>query len=1390
MREAAPVSQYFLAFTVATSALDALLTSSSPENIPAFSRSRRPGSRMATTLTSPSLLSPHSHGLRGLWIVSLVILSLFTTQTSAALVTFTNCLPDDVQRSPTHLQFTPLAVNAKFDLKSVPYVLNVTVYGNVTGTSSANPSGKTSTRRRWLEDGPGVVDDSQMAGGRHWREREEEFSIENFLVYGSNVDEFSHGGLSRRDNIAYNTTGKIVDVDPAWPNFQTTLRSRIDVLTFRLYDKPIAFCAAANSCPMGTTYMPSGGSLLHPEFLPSFTLSTNLRETYSFTSIISTFQIIAGDEPPTHIGCIRVEVTPPLGNAVSDTVRWTPAAILIFVGLATISAAIFNPWNGTKDIFRWTSNYGMDDDMLRLVTPGFGDCLQYLQFVVLTGSLSLAYPGFFQPVLSNAAWSVLLFNSTTTSEEPMVDSLYTVDAKYGLERMARYVGIGKQKDIWAVTMAYFSGLLLGMVILIQLGFLIRWGFMKVKSIAEEDLRAKNRPFTLGNIIRFMFNYLLNPFVTFNTFQFILHNKTPDWYTGLAATFFTLFVLMTVFMLYQIAIHKPRAALCDDLQTLLQYGPIYNTYRLESNPFFCTMQVSINILRAIAFGGVQKSGIAQLTLLAICEILLILVINAVRPYSSKTSMNLYQTFFSAMRLLTVVLLMAFIPQLKIEDSAKGWVGYAVLLCHAIVLVFGFFLNALQTLAEIIARLMGAGNDGGTAARGGLAQVFGKRQLSRRSNRFETQHRSLHLRNDSSGTPSLLANAEGERKSVMSGSARPGMGMIGRSQSTTNSSGMMFKRNDQGTGAIPDSSALVGLLDPNSPSTPHGHQRASSTSTAFTPTSPIASSYPQAGGQGGGGGGGGGGAIMGLGVLANSGPDPGPFYRPPRTRTNTIGLAESPHMQQRGSWSEGDWSPRYDAAGNLINPQNAGPRAPFAYGDNQSQRSGSRGAPYAEDWEATSAINANNQNSGAATPPQFVGFPSPGSVRHQPTDSTLGGSARANTDYAVREMDFYYGVQRGPALSSSAPSRRLGTGPADPTSPMAVAKGWLVNRFGRRKEKAKGFEVVRSSRAPQVLKEMQEAEAARRGQMNAAGAAITTGDESSDDENAGGGEPRAGKQKVKSTTDTDDDSGTDGEERDNYGEGPSNSAVQDRSAALMALEGDVATSLPSRTFSKRSLQPPSGVPTVPRKSSKRKSSNPISETRSLSPTPINLRHSIDAGATSPTPTQGYELYDPPSPSNAHLRNIQAQASPTQLHSTSSTRLPFQTSPMQSRHSRGEQGMTADGVDPSPGNSRNSSNASSILPPVPGFYGAVNRDGSGSLMGDQLRPASVGTVSRHRMEDSLTEVTDQRALVAGYGSTAEVVDRSNSMVSDDGDIETIRITNTEAPGTVEARRRYSFD
>lgn len=630
-----------------------------------------------------------------------------------------------------------------------------------------------------------------------------------------------------------------------------------------------------------------------------------------------------------------------------------------------------------------------------------------------------------------------------------------------------------------------------------------------------------------------------------------------------------------------------------------------------------------------------------------------------------------------------------------------------------------------------------------------QVFGKRQLSRRSNRNDTAYHPAHRHTDSSGTPSLMNGPDGDRKSNITGTSRPII-----AGHVHNSVG--YKRHGDNSVNMPsDSAALVGLLGPNSPeTTSRGHKHTNSSSSAFTPTSPVVPSYPS-----------GAGAIVGLGVLTPGGL---PFYRPPRTKTNTISITDSPNVLNRGSWTSGDWSmQRYDSAGNLETPTNSVPRAPFGHVHSESLGSlpGSKSQGFmSEDWDAPTALNTNNQNSGAATPPPFGGFHAPGSMLHQTTESTLG-SGRGHIDYTVREMDFYYGV-RGPALSSNAPSRKLGTGPADPTSPMAVAKGWIMNKFGRRKEKAKGFEVVRSSRAPQMLREMQEAtEKAKKEKEDKAsediGIAVTSdADDSSDEENLTKGHMKS--RQVKTTTDSEEDGESDGDEGDdNYGEGPSGNSLdgQTELRTLHLLNNAIDIS-PTRSMSKRSQSGADGAPKVPRKSSKRRSAN-----LSLpSPPLVSLHQAPTFGKVlSPTPVGSQGLYDSSHLSHLHLRQPQEQTR------CSSTRLPFQTPSMHSgTSSRNDGGPLVNEANISPPSSRNSSNPSSILPHVPGLYNIHGGDG-GSISGNTGapgRPASVGTVSRHRMEDSLTEVTDQRALVAGLGSTAELVERTNSLASIEGE------------------------
>lgn len=89
------------------------------------------------------------------------------------------------------------------------------------------------------------------------------------------------------------------------------------------------------------------------------------------------------------------------------------------------------------------------------------------------------------------------------------------------------------------------------------------------------------------------------------------------------------------------------------------------------------------------------------------------------------MNAYHIFFAIIRLVSILLSVAFVPSLGVTEAPRGWIGYVILLMHAIVLVFGFFLNAVQTVIEVAARLAGAGGEegmaGGTARRGGLVKV---------------------------------------------------------------------------------------------------------------------------------------------------------------------------------------------------------------------------------------------------------------------------------------------------------------------------------------------------------------------------------------------------------------------------------------------------------------------------------------------------------------------------------------------------------------------------------------------------------------------------------------------------------------------------------------------
>ncbi|KAJ3472372.1 hypothetical protein NLG97_g11043 [Lecanicillium saksenae] len=455
--------------------------------------------------------------------------------------------------------------------------------------------------------------------------------------------------------------------------------------------------------------------------LSSMNLTHPFGSSYSFSSFSTTLLLLDGDEAATNIGCISSVITPDLGSN-RNVIKFLPLVILIICGFAVVFAGNFSPW-GSTDIFQWSSNYGRDADQLRLVTPGFGDCLQYIQFAVLTGALSIGYPGFYQPIVSQAAWSTIMFNESFVTNKPgwrdVVDGIYvtSIDNKYGLEHMAQLVGMADDQDVWAGMMVWLCVIILAAFLVVQLGFLVQWIYRRSTKESEEDLRAKNIPFSIGNVVRILYNYMLMPIVAFSAYQLVIARSAPVYCVVLACITLVVLIGFAAYLLFLIVTTRPKSVLFDDLPTVLRFGPLYNTFSDEASTF-AFIPLVLQFCRGLAIGAIQPSGLAQIVILAICEVIHIFTLNAVKPFQSPTSMNAYHTVFSCLRLVSILLMVAFVPGLGVNEGTKGWIGYAILVVHACVLIFGFLLSALQTILEVAARMMGAGRDSTTGSTRGV------------------------------------------------------------------------------------------------------------------------------------------------------------------------------------------------------------------------------------------------------------------------------------------------------------------------------------------------------------------------------------------------------------------------------------------------------------------------------------------------------------------------------------------------------------------------------------------------------------------------------------------------------------------------------------------------
>jgi Transient receptor potential (TRP) ion channel len=756
----------------------------------------------------------------------------------------------------------------------------------------------------------------------------------------------------------------------------------------------------------------------------AFGANVQLDDSYDFGVLIPTFQVLSPDLPPLEYVCLTFQLTPRLTPALTIPFSIVPLVIVLLVGFASLFAARFNPWTGSANWARTTSNFGQDPDALRLVTPGFGDAWYYVQFAVYTACLSLDYPGVYQPVLSRVAWSQLLFNTTlvygvngtvdwsTTTESitgatdltppALINAVNGSD--YGLTQYAALVGI-PGGDVWPTFMVWFLLVLVGIVVATECAFMIYWVIRQVRRDSSEDwgFGTLNLCFLAGMLIR-IWQLFYIVIVTVSCYQLVIGSDSPPFQIGLSViTLILLGLCLPILLIWIVSRHQHLFA---DLNVLLALGPMYNTYA-DSKVLFCAIVFIIRLFQGIVIGAAQASGIAQITLLALLEIVFLVALNIWRPFHRRTSMNGWHTFMACVRLLVLLFLIAFIPSLNVSAGVRGWIGYTLLVIHGVVLIFVFLLNVIQTLVEISARLAGAGEDSARREREfGLANVFGINQLMRRQNSTRRPTDLEYV--DGSGEPKAreegLGGAPQQRNSRNSSQGGSSFGLMDTTTSYTSR-----------------------VSSPQGPVSPFGPPVPAETRNALSPTSTQSSYAPYFP------------AVVAAATIPPTPLSPLQFDPVPSPQTSPTFGPPSPATTD----------PRVPA---YYRPPRRSSHIPLS-----PTGTSTRFDPTTERTQVDAAVR-----SALADPQDTPIFAPPARPR---TNSPRPSTPKPRPNYAVREADaFYY---RRPDYSQPlnpgvASARRLGTGPADPTGPIAIAGSWLRGLFRGNPDKGK-FEVVRGNAA---------------------------------------------------------------------------------------------------------------------------------------------------------------------------------------------------------------------------------------------------------------------------------------------------------------------------------------
>ncbi|KAG8422954.1 hypothetical protein J3459_009873 [Metarhizium acridum] len=411
-----------------------------------------------------------------------------------------------------------------------------------------------------------------------------------------------------------------------------------------------------------------------------------LNHTHQLQSLVTEFRfhhVENGHE----LDCAVAKITPVIGTTASAALTYLPAGIMALVGVASWQTHVGEL--ATNPLFEYGSAMASRSLVWETIVD-VADYLRHLQFVFLSASLSIDYPGFYQPVVSKIAWSSLLFWRGPIhhgfTHQSVQQGMYISNASYGLDYMAQVLGFPRVPD--SMLNAFVNLLLIASVLFFILAV---WYLLTSRQGQGTPWRSllQMAGGMAGGAVLSLFSF---PLVTYMSDDMIFIGYLPNYRIALAVMTLLVLVCANYIITHRFGNNRqlkrashaessrgcPMSLDCSRLWT-------YTSYYLPQ---------SIPLLQAIVIGALQDWGTAQLLVLTSSEAVFLL--HATLQRSVKCKFLCSKTVWcSVVRLVTTSSLSIAVITAA-SEATKQWVGYAMLCLHGMVILPGFSSHAIWQL----------------------------------------------------------------------------------------------------------------------------------------------------------------------------------------------------------------------------------------------------------------------------------------------------------------------------------------------------------------------------------------------------------------------------------------------------------------------------------------------------------------------------------------------------------------------------------------------------------------------------------------------------------------------------------------------------------------------